>query len=648
MTVTSSLFPGLATSLTSSFSAGPAYVTGLLFGDFVLVQEHSLHVHTQGFDAAGAAFPAEHQIDFGQLDVQGPTALLSNTNIVVLSRDIDSVGFTIQNYAGDVRVRLATDIGDVGSFNGRVTALANGGFVIVYTDQFSANDTDIRAITYDSAGNVQASINVDRTAQQQDHPTVCALSGGGFAIAWESAKTLRFAVYDDSGAIRIARTGLPSNGVDLNPAIVALDDGGFAVAYETDKFSGADADIALARYDSLGNLLYDRLVYSTLSEDSLPSISLLPNGVLAIGLTQLQIGFVSTATLCLVDSLTGGLLGSDQINFSGISQGNVSVSALSDGRLVAISTGTDGVVSGGIYDLGIRFWSSDAASDRIVGGTGRDYMFAAEGDDSLFGGDRDDTLDAGDGNDLIFGGGGINTIYGGIGLDTADYRFDSNGVSIDMQIGFATHSSFSASDLIYSIENLILGSGSDFVLSSDASNSVLAGLGDDTIIGAYGLDTVNGGSGNDFLYGGGQADSLDGGVGVDTLEGGTGSDTLIGGTGMDFLLGGSGADIFRFNKINESGKTAGTLDSIGDFNAGTATTAVDRIDLRRIDAVRGGALDQFVFVNGAFTAAGQVNAVQQGSDVVISLNTAGTSGAEMSILLLNVSLANFDAGDFLF
>ena len=648
MTVTSSLFPIFSTAVASTYSAGPAYVSGLLSGDFVLVQEHSFHVHTQVYDGSAVPFAVQHQIDFGQLDVQGPTALLGNTNIVVLTRDVDSIGFTIQNYAGDAVARSTTDIGDIGSFNGRVTALSNGGFVIVYTDQFSANDTDIHATTYDSAGNIQASINVDRTAQQQDHPSVCALVGGGFAIAWESAKTLRIAIYDDSGAIRVVKTALPSSGVDLRPAIVALADGGFAIAYETDKFSSGDSDIALARYNSQGGLVYDKQVYATPSDDSKPSISLLANGVLAIGATVSPTGGASQAVLGLVDSLDGQLLGSDIINFSGVSQDNVSVSTLSDGRLVAVSTGTDGVVSGAIYDLSTRNWFGDFANDRMTGGTGRDYMFGDAGDDSLFGGDGDDTLVSADGNDLIIAGNGNNWIYGGVGLDTMDFRFDSSGVTIDMQEGLATHSAFTEADQIYSIENLILGSGGDFVLASDASNRISAALGDDTIYAAFGLDTVMGGSGNDLIYGGGQADSLDGGVGNDTLDGGVNNDILIGGTGQDSLLGGSGADIFRFNKISESGKIAGTLDLIGDFDAGTATTASDLIDLRRIDAIKGGALDHFVFVNGAFTAAGQVNAVQQGADVVISLNTAGTSVAEMSILLTNVSLANIDASDFMF
>ena len=42
----------------------------------------------------------------------------------------------------------------------------------------------------------------------------------------------------------------------------------------------------------------------------------------------------------------------------------------------------------------------------------------------------------------------------------------------------------------------------------------------------------------------------------------------------------------------------------------------------------------------AFTAAGQVRAVQAGADVLIQINTSGTSGAESEILIANATLGN--------
>ena len=122
---------------------------------------------------------------------------------------------------------------------------------------------------------------------------------------------------------------------------------------------------------------------------------------------------------------------------------------------------------------------------------------------------------------------------------------------------------------------------------------------------------------------------------------------MTGGKGRDTMAGGSGADTFDFNAVTESGKLTTTWDTITDFAAGRAGTFVDRIDVATIDAIRGGADDAFQFVAGAFTAAGQISAAQVGQDVVVSFNTFGRAGAEMTLLLQNVSVNDLGAGDFI-
>jgi hypothetical protein len=48
----------------------------------------------------------------------------------------------------------------------------------------------------------------------------------------------------------------------------------------------------------------------------------------------------------------------------------------------------------------------------------------------------------------------------------------------------------------------------------------------------------------------------------------------------------------------------------------------------------------------AFTAEGQVRAVQVHGHTLIELNIAGTSGAESVILLLNVTASSLSSADF--
>ncbi|MGL6209886.1 MAG: PQQ-dependent sugar dehydrogenase, partial [Paracoccaceae bacterium] len=157
-----------------------------------------------------------------------------------------------------------------------------------------------------------------------------------------------------------------------------------------------------------------------------------------------------------------------------------------------------------------------------------------------------------------------------------------------------------------------------------------------------GADSINGGDGNDRIWGGVGDDTLVGGADNDRIDGGTQDDRITGGAGRDVMFGRAGADVFDFNAVAES--TQAARDAILDFDG-----EGDRIDLRTIDAVAGLAGNQgFSYIgNAAFTAEGQVRAVQAGTSVVVHVNTTGVNGAEMSIELRSFDLANLSAADFL-
>lgn len=126
------------------------------------------------------------------------------------------------------------------------------------------------------------------------------------------------------------------------------------------------------------------------------------------------------------------------------------------------------------------------------------------------------------------------------------------------------------------IENATGGSGSD-VLKGNVANNILAGKsGDDNLFGLLGNDALVGGRGND------------------TMSGGLGFDRLTGGAGRDMLFGGGQADIFDFNAIGETGKSAATRDIIKDFRS-----TIDDIDLSTIDANGAAAGHAFVWRGGS-------------------------------------------------
>lgn len=160
------------------------------------------------------------------------------------------------------------------------------------------------------------------------------------------------------------------------------------------------------------------------------------------------------------------------------------------------------------------------------------------------------------------------------------------------------------------------------------------------------------GDGADALYGGAGRDRILGGVGDDTLNGNTEDDTLLGGDqddilnggrGRDVLFGGEGADVFDFDGIRASGRGE-RRDVIRDFDADE-----DRLDFSTIDARDGEAGNQkFSFIGGNdFSGRGQIRAEQDGTSVILLLNTGGTFAADMQIILRGVDVADLQSGDFI-
>ena len=183
-------------------------------------------------------------------------------------------------------------------------------------------------------------------------------------------------------------------------------------------------------------------------------------------------------------------------------------------------------------------------------------------------------------------------------------------------------------------DDVVSGTSNDDYLYGAAGNDTFRGLagfdilrgseGSDTLFGGSGTDALDGLEGSDQLFGEAGTDNIRGGEGIDRVDGGDGDDILSGGGGGDVMIGGAGADIFTYYDARES-RGSGT-DQILDFEA------QDRIDLSSVEP---GAAS-FIFIgSAAFSAAGQIRAVTDGSGTHIEINTVGNATPEMSIDLVN-------------
>jgi serralysin len=107
------------------------------------------------------------------------------------------------------------------------------------------------------------------------------------------------------------------------------------------------------------------------------------------------------------------------------------------------------------------------------------------------------------------------------------------------------------------IEDVLGGTGSDYIKGNRVRNFISGGNGNDTIHGKNGDDFLLGGNGKDILHGDDGDDQIDGDAGNDVLHGGNGHDIIFGGDGFDIMHGGNGSDRFYggrgVDKINAGG-----------------------------------------------------------------------------------------------
>jgi VCBS repeat-containing protein len=210
-----------------------------------------------------------------------------------------------------------------------------------------------------------------------------------------------------------------------------------------------------------------------------------------------------------------------------------------------------------------------------------DVLIGTAGADTLNAGVGNDEVDALAGDDTIIGGSGAgdDDYDGGDDTDTLDYSSTTAGVTINL--GAALNQATGAeigTDQIRNVENVIGGSGGDFLRGDGLANSLQGGAGADRLDGRGGADSMEGGGGDDIfivddaddqvfeLAGGGSNDkalasvsyrlaadqqvevlatnSSTGTAAID-LTGNELAQTILGNAGANLIDGKGGADIMR-------------------------------------------------------------------------------------------------------
>jgi Ca2+-binding RTX toxin-like protein len=486
-----------------------------------------------------------------------------------------------------------------------ITALANGGFVVTWTDlSQTGGDTSsyaVRAQTFNADGSASgAEFLVNSTASgAQFAPTITALADGRFVVAWtDNSKTggdtsyhaVRAQVFNANGSVSgaefLVNTTVASS--QYIPTIAALANGGFVVAWTDFSQTGGDTtgfSIRAQVFDvNAASSGVEILVNTTTTNDqSAATVTGLADGRFVVAWTDASLTGGDTsghAVRAQVFNADGSVSGTEFLVNTAVTNSQMAptITELADGRLLVAwedNSQANSNIRGQIFDprdaavtlsgtAANDDYRGTAFGDTMSGGNGNDRLFGAAGNDSLFGAFGADTLKGGIGKDTLNGGAGSDSMEGGGGNDA--YIIDrATDLVIEAQAGGldvvrSANTSLNLT-LFANVENAAVTGLANLNLDGNAAANLLTGN--------SGLNVINGAAGSDKLYGGLGNDVLFGGSGDDFVFGGNGADTLSGGDGMDRLTGGVGRDVF----VIAPGLT-GDVTTVIDFVDGQ-----DRIDL---------------------------------------------------------------------
>ena len=485
--------------------------------------------------------------------------------------------------------------------NADVTALAGGGFVIVWEDESAGPDASIRAQIYNALGNpVGGELVVAPRIASNDlfQPKVTGLADGNFYVSWTqnvgSENYIYGRVYDAGGDFVRNQTVVFANTQVVNGDLSSFGTGA-ADAWVSPTGGG---DIYLRLFDAagVGGNLITVDDYPDGYEEA-PVVAASPDGsTVAVVWNSGESG--DTSVNGRLYDTNGGLITSFEVVYGGDTGGYVDAHAicwLNDSQFVVAWRNQLDYINHGPGDILLRLFNFNGASvtqtpftDIVLANATtlgqQDFPVITalpSGGFVVAWVDYSESNPDGDGAAIrlqAFDGSGgriggeivVNTTTSGDQINASiaalpdgrvvvTWTDDSSGNSdirsqiVDPRDGLVTGTG--GNDTLYGHDlvndELFGGAGQDnlFGLRGDDAlyggqgNDVLNGqAGNDLCFGGSGNDTINGGLQDDGLYGQGGNDTLIGQGGNDTLNGGSGNDTLNGGDGNDTLNGGSGND----------------------------------------------------------------------------------------------------------
>lgn len=319
-----------------------------------------------------------------------------------------------------------------------VVGLANGGFAVCWMDWSGTGGPGgdpsgkaIRAQVFDGQGaalnNAPDFVVNTTTAGDQFEPAITALANGGFVVSWTDG-----VLSSGTGSVRaqvFTATGAPSGseflvnttlvGNQHDSAVAALDDGRFVFCWVDFSATGDDTVGSAIRaqvFNLDGSKSGDEFLVNTiaLGHQVAPAVITLADGRFMVSWTD---GSNSLGSVSDKD-IRGQIFDPREaaIDLSG--------TALADQW---IGTGFNDQMAGAAGNDMLR---GEGGADQLDGGNGNDRLLGGAGADTIVGGLNNDQLIGDNGGDRLSGGLGRDRMTGGAGAD--DFVF---GTALDAGLG---------------------------------------------------------------------------------------------------------------------------------------------------------------------------------------------------------------------
>jgi Ca2+-binding RTX toxin-like protein len=572
----------LVNTVTTNHQLKPS-VTALSDGGFVIAYQSDASfsgvIQLQAYDAAGNKVGGEIQAHGSKSTPQTIPVVqgLSGNRFVVLWADAgpaDDQG-ALTTVRGRIMTPGSTSGGTeflVPSSRGSkkdiaVTELSDGKFIVAWSqfpkwDDNTGSDgsgASVKAQIFNADGTVyrgEFMVN-EPTSNNQHIPSITALPGGGFAIAYIDVSTgsnlIRVAIFDKEGGRSNGEVVVgppPGATVGTKAVLTTLADGRILVAWDENSSTRVDdqssvrgqiIDPRTSAVNLSGTSGNDEF-YGTIYSDVLRGSD---------GVDKLS-GDASNDTLnggLGADTLNGGRAGvvasSDGIDFASYADSSgVTASLLTPAANTGEAAGDVYIsIEGLIGSSQADNLSGDNNANTLIGGGGNDQLFGNDGADLLTGDDGEDLLDGGLGADLLQGGKGNDSYIVDNALDDIDEHAGEGDDAVTTSVSYAL-------DAMAAIE----------VLRAQA--------------GTASINLTGNGIGNE-LFGNDGTNVLNGGTGVDALDGGDGNDTYVLDNINDTVIEGNGVNSGYDTVSIEANFAADGIYRVTDYANVEALTVLD-------------------------------------------------------------------------